>query len=133
MKPCLIHYGFIIGFICSGTLFRCGAGASIQPVTPDPAPEAVALLKFFYRISGQHTLTGQHNFPGDKDKHTMAAFRTASGNTSSATISNHQSEALIYRSHDRNLSPARSAILDSGLRLRLTFQLYIALPLLTFH
>jgi mannan endo-1,4-beta-mannosidase len=45
-----------------------------QTVTPDATPEARALLKFLYDISGQHTLTGQHNFPGDKDKHTKAAL-----------------------------------------------------------
>src|SRR5208283_3899874 len=26
-------------------------------------------------ISGKQTLTGQHNFPGDKDKHTLAAAK----------------------------------------------------------
>ena len=44
-------------------------------MTPDATPEAVALLKFFYDISGKHTLTAQHNFPGDKDKHTLAAAK----------------------------------------------------------
>ncbi len=46
---------------------------SIRPVTPDPAPEAVALLKFIASLSGQHTLSGQHNFPNTKDASTRRA------------------------------------------------------------
>jgi hypothetical protein len=42
-------------------------------MTAPPPPESVELLNFLYRISGQHTLSGQHNFPGDKDRHTAAA------------------------------------------------------------
>lgn len=34
------------------------------PVNPDATPEARALLHYLYSISGEHTLTGQHNFPG---------------------------------------------------------------------
>jgi mannan endo-1,4-beta-mannosidase len=34
-----------------------------QPVTPNPSPEAVKLLKYLYSISGEHTLTGQHCAP----------------------------------------------------------------------
>ena len=37
------------------------------PVTPGASPEAQALLHFLYTISGTHTLTGQHNFPGRRD------------------------------------------------------------------
>jgi mannan endo-1,4-beta-mannosidase len=33
------------------------------PVTPNPSPEAVELLKFLYSISGRYTLTGQHCNP----------------------------------------------------------------------
>ena len=32
-------------------------------------------MNFFYSISGQHTLSGQHNFPGDQDRHTLAAAK----------------------------------------------------------
>ena len=46
----------------------------MPPVTPNATPAAVELLKFIYTISGQHTLSGQHNFPADKDKHTQAAL-----------------------------------------------------------
>ncbi|MEO5961548.1 MAG: glycosyl hydrolase, partial [Opitutaceae bacterium] len=45
----------------------------VRPVTPGASPEAVELLNFFYRISGQHTLSGQHNFPADQDRHTVAS------------------------------------------------------------
>ena len=34
-----------------------------EPVAPDPSPEAVELLQYLYRISGQHTLSGQHCAP----------------------------------------------------------------------
>lgn len=52
-------------------VFHCGR--AVRPVTPDATPEAVALLNFLYGISGQHTLSGQHNYPGDKDKETVEA------------------------------------------------------------
>jgi mannan endo-1,4-beta-mannosidase len=50
-------------------------GNAIRPVTPHAAPETVQLLKFLYRISGEHTLSGQHNYPGDNDKETLAAAK----------------------------------------------------------
>lgn len=46
-----------------------------QPVTPDATPEASALLNFVYGISGEHTMTGQHNFPNTKDESTQQATR----------------------------------------------------------
>jgi mannan endo-1,4-beta-mannosidase len=45
------------------------------PVTPNASPEARALLKFIYGLSGQHMLTGQHNFPNTKDASTLSAAR----------------------------------------------------------
>ena len=50
-----------------------GAGQPITPVTPKASPEAVALLNFFYSISGKYTLTGQHNYPNIKDRNTRFA------------------------------------------------------------
>jgi mannan endo-1,4-beta-mannosidase len=50
-------------------------GYSAPPVTPDAAPEAVALLKYIQSLSGQHTLTGQHNFPNTKDTSTLQAVK----------------------------------------------------------
>ena len=49
----LIALGFFLGL--SPT-----AAQSKAPVTPNPSPEAAALLQYLYRISGQHTLSGQH-------------------------------------------------------------------------
>jgi mannan endo-1,4-beta-mannosidase len=42
----------------------------VKPVTPDASPEAVALLKFIDSLSGKYTMSGQHNFPNDQDRHT---------------------------------------------------------------
>jgi mannan endo-1,4-beta-mannosidase len=51
----------------------CGGCSSVRPVTPNASPEAVALLKYIHGISGQHTLTGQHNYPDTKDISTRQA------------------------------------------------------------
>jgi mannan endo-1,4-beta-mannosidase len=45
----------------------------INPVTKNASPEARALLKFFYSISGEYLLTGQHNFPNVKGRNTKFA------------------------------------------------------------
>ena len=46
---------------------------AVNPVTPNASPEARALLKFFYSISGRYILTGQHNFPNVKGRNTEFA------------------------------------------------------------
>ncbi len=46
---------------------------SMEPVTKNASPEARALLKFFYSISGEYILTGQHNFPNVKGRNTQFA------------------------------------------------------------
>jgi hypothetical protein len=61
---------------CIGVSSLFGGESPVQPVTPDASPEAVELLNFFYRISGTQTLSGQHNYPGDKDRQTVAASKT---------------------------------------------------------
>jgi mannan endo-1,4-beta-mannosidase len=33
------------------------------PVNPHATPEARALLRYLYSMSGKYTLTGQHNYP----------------------------------------------------------------------
>jgi mannan endo-1,4-beta-mannosidase len=53
--------------------FLGGGCSSVRPVTPNASPEAVALLKYIHGISGQHTLTGQHNYPDTKDTSTRQA------------------------------------------------------------
>jgi mannan endo-1,4-beta-mannosidase len=53
----------------------CGGCSSIKPVTPNPSPEAVALLNYIQSLSGRHTLTGQHNYPNTKDASTQWATK----------------------------------------------------------
>lgn len=48
-------------------------GLAQEPVTPNASPEAKALLKFIYSISGKYTLTGQHNYPATKDRNSQFA------------------------------------------------------------
>jgi mannan endo-1,4-beta-mannosidase len=75
MKQMRVGFQMLVGLLCLHVSALGGAESLVQPVTPDASPEAVELLNFLHRISGQHTLTGQHNFPADKDKHTVAAAR----------------------------------------------------------
>jgi mannan endo-1,4-beta-mannosidase len=49
--------------ISCASLSALGDDSSVQPVTPGASPEAVALLKYIYSISGHHTLAGQHCVP----------------------------------------------------------------------
>ncbi|MBC8109051.1 MAG: hypothetical protein H7Z14_20870 [Anaerolineae bacterium] len=51
-----------------------------DPVTTNASPEARALLKFLYQISGRHTLSGQHNFPNEQEYSTQL-LRTSAGKT----------------------------------------------------
>jgi mannan endo-1,4-beta-mannosidase len=44
------------------------------PVNPHASPEARALLQFLDSISGQYTLTGQHNFPNDGSRWTDRVY-----------------------------------------------------------
>ncbi len=76
MKKVPIGCRVLIGLACINASSLRAAESAGRPVTPDATPEAVELLNFICRISGQHTLSGQHNFPGDKDRHTVAASRT---------------------------------------------------------
>lgn len=46
---------------------------SHEPVTPHASPEARALLKLLYDISGHYTLTGQHNYPDIRDRNSRFA------------------------------------------------------------
>ena len=44
-----------------------------SPVNPHATPEAKALLHYLYSLSSTHTLTGQHNFPGQPEYSTNLA------------------------------------------------------------
>jgi len=77
MKLKSIAIGLLLCLLC-GACSTTKSGKSISgpvPVTPNASPEARALLKFIASLSGQHTLTGQHNFPNTKDTSTLAAAR----------------------------------------------------------
>ena len=50
------------------------AHAAPQPVNPHVSPEALALLAYLDSISGQGTITGQHNFPNDGSRWTDRAY-----------------------------------------------------------
>jgi len=52
----------IISSVLSGLASAQTAGSG-SPVNPHASPEARALLKYFYSISGKYTLSGQHNYP----------------------------------------------------------------------
>jgi mannan endo-1,4-beta-mannosidase len=75
MKKARVGFSVLMGLLCINASSLHGAGNAVRPVTPGASPEAAELLNFVYRISGQHTLSGQHNFPADKDRHTAAAAR----------------------------------------------------------
>jgi mannan endo-1,4-beta-mannosidase len=48
--------------------------ANPDPVNPHASPEARALLKYLYSISGKYTLAGQHNFPNHISRWTDRAY-----------------------------------------------------------
>jgi mannan endo-1,4-beta-mannosidase len=60
---------FIILFTASGFL----SVSAQEPVTPNASPEARALLKYIYSISGKQILAGQHNFPNSGSRNTLFA------------------------------------------------------------
>ncbi|MDP9040876.1 MAG: hypothetical protein M3N30_02775, partial [Bacteroidota bacterium] len=67
----VIPFLVIILFNYSGTVY--GQEKLMNQVTKNASPEARALLKFFYSISGQYILTGQHNYPNVKGRNTKFA------------------------------------------------------------
>lgn len=71
MKTKRTQLGIVLSLGCLTAATALAAESSPRPVTPGAPPEAVALLKFFYDISGKQVLSGQHNFPGDKNQHTL--------------------------------------------------------------
>ena len=52
-----------------------GEAGVAKPVTPGASPEATALLQLLYDISGNHILTGQHNYPNTKSRNSEFASR----------------------------------------------------------
>lgn len=68
-----IYWLIALFFIFPLALFS--SDNTIKPVTPNASPEAEALLKFLYSISGKYTLTGQHNYPNIKDRNSQFAAK----------------------------------------------------------
>jgi len=63
MAPSRLH-AFLLSLALGAAMpLVAQADAEIRPVTPDPSPEAVALLHYLHGISGHHTLAGQHCNP----------------------------------------------------------------------
>ncbi len=70
----LRHTAFILPIVllmCSTSLFAQLETA--KPASPNASPEAKALLQLIYNLSGNHTLTGQHNYPSSKDRNSKFA------------------------------------------------------------
>ena len=59
-------------FIAAASL--AAAQSAPPPVNPHATPEARALLAYIDSISGQATLTGQHNYPNDGSRWTDLAY-----------------------------------------------------------
>jgi mannan endo-1,4-beta-mannosidase len=65
----------LIGAVLAGTTLPVLAAPDPKPVTPDAMPEAVALLRTLYALSGRQSLTGQHNYPNTKSYNSDFAAR----------------------------------------------------------
>lgn len=69
---CLIIYlGIIILFNCC----KSNINNNINPVNPNATKEAQKLLHFIYDISGEYTLTGQHNYMGRLSIYTDSIYK----------------------------------------------------------
>jgi mannan endo-1,4-beta-mannosidase len=88
--PLTVHWGVVPEFVMKcvirvvlplALVVLCGLpplraeGGAAAPVTPQASPEAKALLRFLYDISGKYTLTGQHNFPNTKSRNSEFAAK----------------------------------------------------------
>ena len=62
-----------LSLLCLGFSSLLSSDNNIKLVTPNASPEAQALLKFIYSISGDYTLTGQHNYPNAKSRNSQFA------------------------------------------------------------
>jgi mannan endo-1,4-beta-mannosidase len=70
-KRRIFWLSLVLLFLGSSSLL--GSDSNIKLVTPNASPEAQALLKFIYSISGDYTLTGQHNYPNAKSRNSQFA------------------------------------------------------------
>ena len=75
MKSLQKTFSLFTTLLCISTFSLSAAADSIKPVTPNASPEARALLKFLYSISGKYSLTGQHNYPDTRDRNSQFAAK----------------------------------------------------------
>jgi mannan endo-1,4-beta-mannosidase len=59
--------------ILTGVGSAFAGSPDLLPVSPDPSPEAITLLKYLKSIEGTYILTGQHNYPNTRDRNTRFA------------------------------------------------------------
>jgi mannan endo-1,4-beta-mannosidase len=71
LTRCLLISAALMLFV--GCAFSSTTPPPPVPVTPNASPEARALLQVLYRVSGQRTFTGQHNYPSTRDASTREA------------------------------------------------------------
>ncbi|MFC1569466.1 glycoside hydrolase family 26 protein [bacterium] len=73
----IVRFSRIVIFILLITICSLVAeDVHVQPVTPNPSPEAIELLNFIYCISGKQTLTGQHCNPLAGDSRLFIVYRS---------------------------------------------------------
>jgi mannan endo-1,4-beta-mannosidase len=63
-----------VGFLFIVQVLAQPAPTAHDPVNPHASPEARAVLKYLYSISGKYTLTGQHNYPNHIARWTDRAY-----------------------------------------------------------
>ena len=63
MKYTKLIFKILLMLLSFGGAYCGEADSAVMPVTPDPSPEAVKLIRYIYSISGKKTLTGQHSQP----------------------------------------------------------------------
>jgi mannan endo-1,4-beta-mannosidase len=73
MKACHLIVLLSIALSIIATAPATAQEKAVVPATKNASPEARALLKFFYSISGEYMLTGQHNYPNVKGKNSEFA------------------------------------------------------------
>jgi len=66
-------FWLFLTLLCLGISSLLSSDNNIKLITPNASPEAQALLKFIYNISGEYTLTGQHNYPNAKSRNSQFA------------------------------------------------------------
>ena len=71
-----ILFAIIMAILCAVPVLAQTAARVTphEPANPHASPEARALLRYLYSISGHHTLAGQHNFPNSISRWTDRAY-----------------------------------------------------------